>query len=108
VGVDGTASGRALTGTGRRHLTPPPGSLLARARRKIAAPAGVPFVHTPAPATPAVTPSADWGAAGQAPTTASGTPMAWSPSAEPLRPVTRRRRWGLVVDLVGALAATAV
>jgi hypothetical protein len=74
-----------------RHLTPPPGSLLARARRKLAIATGIPIVaaqpaaaETDEPSSPAFSPI---------PPTGSGTPMAWiAPPPEPVV-ASPRRRW---------------
>jgi serine/threonine-protein kinase len=103
VDFDGAANGMApipLKNTGTSHVTPPPGSLLARARRKVAAAIGVPVLGLVAPSPPA-----GGFEAGKQPTTASGTPMAWTPAAPvaDAAATKSRRKW-----IVGAAIAAPV
>jgi len=84
-------------------LSVPPGSLLARAKRKHAPATGVQVVPIP-PTSPAPA-STGWEASDKI-TTASGTPMAWAPAPETVKvsiPPAKRRRW-----IVGAAAVPAL
>jgi eukaryotic-like serine/threonine-protein kinase len=101
VDFDGSASGAAPVLD--RHLTPPPGSLLARARRKLAIATGIP-IDAPKAAAPTDEPSSP--AFSPIPPTGSGTPMAWiAPSPAPVAAATRRR-W--VFGGAGAMLLAAV
>ena len=87
VDFDGSASGAAPVLD--RHLTPPPGSLLARARRKLAIATGIPIdaakpTSTDEPSSPAFSPI---------PPTGSGTPMAWVATSPEAVAASTRRRW---------------
>ena len=102
--------------------TPPPGSLLARARRKMAPAGGVAIPEAPKPAevvaaesavaapsaAPAAPAAGGWGADDRQPTTASGTPLAWSPAAlagsaaEPA-PAIAPKRGRIAIAVVAAL-----
>jgi serine/threonine-protein kinase len=117
VDFDGSASGAAVVPKregGRLATglpTPSPDSPIARVRRRVAPAGGVAIMtespepgHAPAARSsiPPASPVAGWDSEDK-PTTASGTPMAWTPGAPPLPPV-RARRWGIAVGVVGALA----
>jgi eukaryotic-like serine/threonine-protein kinase len=105
VDFDGAADGMAPIPTrtpGVGHFTPPPGSLLARARRKVAAAIGVPVMQAPV-ATPA--PSAGFEKADGAPATGSGTPMAWTPAAPLAAPMPGKRRTRLLAAAIAAPVA---
>ena len=99
-----TGLAEAPSSAGRRLFTPPPGSLLARARRKLASPIGVPIM---APVTaPAKPPSKDWG---NSPTAQLAAPIETAPPA----PARRGRMWiaiaaGVPLAILLAVIATRV
>jgi serine/threonine protein kinase len=96
---DGTGLGVPMSSSGRIS-TPPPGSLLARARRKDASPVGIPIVvgdRDPGD-----------GAQAASPVTASGTPLAWSVSASTHAKEAPHRRGRLVIAAAIPLAVLVV
>ncbi len=95
VDVDFDGHGTGMASAPDRTMTPPPGSLLARARRKVAAAGGIPLM--PAVSIDPVSPAVE-----QSVATGSLTPMAWSKSSP--AGVPRRRRRNVVIGAIGALA----
>jgi serine/threonine protein kinase len=111
VDFDGSASGAA--GVADRHLTPPPGSLLARARRKLAAAKGIPIValsETHRATTAGDVPPAIDFSPTEKPGTGSVTPLGWAMSGEQAAP--SRKKWmilgaiGLPVAIIATVIAT--
>jgi serine/threonine-protein kinase len=87
-------------------LSAPPGSLLARAKRKIAPASGVQVTAMPPAPAPSAPPSSGWGVTDESVTTASGTPMAWAGPASVVEPSISRakgRRWIVVAVTASAL-----
>jgi serine/threonine protein kinase len=98
-----TGLAEAPSSAGRRLFTPPPGSLLARARRKLASPIGVPIMAVAEPAKP---PSSDWG---NSPTAQLAAPI----ESTPPPPARRGRMWiavaaGVPLAILLAVIATRV
>ena len=103
VDFDGDGDGLGVK-SGVRISTPPLGSLMARARRKDARPAGIPIM---AEAAPEIAVATGWNASDKAPTTASGTPLAWTAVA-PEPTLAPRRRWGILAGALAALSIAAI
>jgi len=105
VDFDRADTGLAQTPTpGKRMFTPPPGSLLARARRKLASPIGVPVLATP-PAVAAAAPAKPardniWT---NTPTAQLAAPIEATPA-----PARRRRRRVAVAAALPVIAILAV
>jgi serine/threonine protein kinase len=100
--VDFDGHGSGVAENPERLLTPPPGSLLARVRRKAAPVGGIPLVPLSSPGIqvpPASSPASESTAGGSA-----LTPMSWSADTEA---APQKKRIGLIISSV-ALVAVAV